>query len=290
MNLYKFLKQQLKFAIYNRFGLIVIKSIFLRNDIYAQVTGTLWDAKSEILRACIDFSLAKDNRLLTESRSQSFQELVAVTILGKLPQRIVIEAGAYDGVTYSNTYVIGRYSKQQTLLIEPNPLQFSLLVKNRTEKNVECLNLALSSVNGTGTLNTVADEPLFAAIPMAHAYDGNSKKRKEKAVFVEVRLRVLREVIQERSIDGSFDLLFLDVEGHEVEVLEGLGDCSFKVGIIEVNNKLHRSNVCRLLFNKDYHVFDYPFSRNEVLAIESKTFQRSELKYCLEKFRIQSPY
>ena len=50
---------------------------------------------------------------------------------------VFLEIGGFDGITYSNTYALEKYFNFTGILIEPSPLSFKKMIKNRPK----CLNI-----------------------------------------------------------------------------------------------------------------------------------------------------
>lgn len=66
---------------------------------------------------------------------------------------IILEIGAYDGVTYSNSLLIESVTGGRSILVEPSPENFSKLVKQRPEAS--CHRLAIAE--DFGVLNFHGD-------------------------------------------------------------------------------------------------------------------------------------
>ena len=116
-----------------------------------------------------------------------------------------IELGAYDGLVQSNTAFFEFSKKWNGILIEPSRERYVDCVNNRP--NSKCFNTACSNKNTT-------------QISLDHE-NGLMSKVVENGDYV-CNTVTLETILDECSIDHNIDFLSLDVEGHELEVLDGL--------------------------------------------------------------------
>jgi FkbM family methyltransferase len=134
---------------------------------------------------------------------------------------MVFEIGAFDGLRLSNTLVFEGCG-YNVVHIEGNPASFEELQRNRPRcRNVRAL---CSDHEGETTL-TIAG----SCSGIESTLTGYSREKKLKkfsnAKDVVLPLRRTQDVIDavlETHGEQTIDVAFLDVEGHEVEVLNGL--------------------------------------------------------------------
>jgi FkbM family methyltransferase len=131
---------------------------------------------------------------------------------------IYFEAGALDGIKYSNTKFFEETLGWNGVLVEPNPIEYKKLIKNRNEHNF-FYNTILS--NSTEELDFIYVNGCHAAVsgitstlPSSHysKYLNNSStiEKKMKPISLDKALENVSKV----------DFFVLDVEGHELEVLQ----------------------------------------------------------------------
>jgi FkbM family methyltransferase len=133
-----------------------------------------------------------------------------------------VEAGANDGVNFSNTYYLERARGWTGVLVEGIPDLYRACVRHRPRSRV--VNCALVPPEREGALVTMHYSNLQSivagALPYEHVEAG-LRSQGEKTYQVRVPGRTLSSVLDEVQ-PQRFDLLVLDVEGYEAQVLRGL--------------------------------------------------------------------
>ena len=133
-----------------------------------------------------------------------------------------VEAGANDGVNFSNTYYLERVRGWTGVLVEGIPDLYRACVRHRPRSRV--VNCALVPPEKEGVPVTMHYSNLQSivsgALPYQHVEEG-LRSQGERTYEVEVPGRTLTSVLDE-AMPPRFDLLVLDVEGYEAQVLRGL--------------------------------------------------------------------
>jgi FkbM family methyltransferase len=133
-----------------------------------------------------------------------------------------VEAGANDGVNFSNTYYLERARGWSGVLVEGIPDLYRACIRHRPRSRV--FNCALVAPEREGELVTMHYSNLQSivsgALPYEHVEAGLASQR-ERTYDIEVPGRTLSSVLDEVD-PPRFDLLVLDVEGYEADVLRGL--------------------------------------------------------------------
>lgn len=154
-----------------------------------------------------------------------------------------VELGANDGITQSNSLYFERQRGWHGLLVEPVLHNFIACRGNRSEKNsIHCA--ACVSFDYKGEFVRIAysnlmTTPLSLASdigdPREHAKRGQQFLRQEEAVveFGAVA-KPLNALLLESGAPAVIDFLSLDVEGAELEVLQGVDHQAFRFKYILV--------------------------------------------------------
>lgn len=140
-----------------------------------------------------------------------------------------IEAGAHDGLSQSNTYWLERMRGWRGLLVEPVPAMAALCQRNRPKAKV--VNAALVATPDIKSIK-VAAVGLYGYVTSSlssAAHEAEHRRRGAQSVGIssdviediEVPARTLETILDEVRL-GPIDLFSLDVEGYEINVLQGM--------------------------------------------------------------------
>ncbi len=185
-----------------------------------------------------------------------------------------VELGANDGVAQSNTLHFERFRGWSGVLVEPTPHNFLKCRANRSERaRIFCcactafgypdrfVELVFANLMSTplGLNSDIAD-------PMAHAEAGRQFLAPSDEVFTfGARARPLNDVLVEAGAPGAIDLLSLDVEGAELEVLQGVDHARFRFRFICVE--------CRDLGRMSAYLADQGYELVEQLSHHDYLFR-----------------
>ena len=166
----------------------------------------------------------------------------------------VVQIGAHDGIMADPVQKHLAEQDWRAILIEPHPVYFSELARlYKGNEKIETINCGVSSqpgkmelfhlneaargkyskgARGCASLNR---QRMFDALERVNAKRGMTTDEDDIAVTT-VTLRRLDSILSDRGIT-SVDILVVDVEGHEVHVLNSveLGELDLKLAIIECN-------------------------------------------------------
>jgi len=189
-----------------------------------------------------------------------------------------IELGANDGVTQSNTFFFEKEKNWKGILVEPIPHKFLECIENRSNKNniycnacvgfdfnerfVEIIysNLMSSSLNLKSDIKNLEE----------HAKKGKKFLNNKDDIFKFAAIAsTLNDLMIKSKAPKKVNLLSLDVEGTEIEVLNGINfnQYIFEYLLIEsrsfdlINNFLKNKNY-KFLEKLSQH--DYLFSYDKL--------------------------
>ena len=166
-----------------------------------------------------------------------------------------IDIGANDGVLFSNTYKFAQKGATG-LCIEPSRCSYNKLRLNHLfNPKVKCLHGAVSNFEGSIFLQDKGYESTLSTVSKTKSI--GSKK---------VCCRTFSSILKDYPSFNKIDFLSIDVEGHEEEVIAGLGRSPFITKIIVIESD--KSEIEKLLTIeglKDYYPI-YTNSLNTILA------------------------
>jgi FkbM family methyltransferase len=132
---------------------------------------------------------------------------------------VFFEAGAFDGYYFSNTYYLERFKGWRGVLVEAMPPPAERCRKERPNSKV--FNCALVAEGGPEKVEMRYQGPMSTRDAEAWVDINFEHSGWERCYDVTVPGRTLTSVLDEADV-GEIDLFTLDVEGFEVDVLNGL--------------------------------------------------------------------
>ncbi|MCG8310518.1 MAG: FkbM family methyltransferase [Cytophagales bacterium] len=178
-------------------------------------------------------------------------------IFKKRRKGFFVEIGAYDGKTLSNTYFFEKYRRWTGICIEPNPVSFDKLVKNR---KCICINKCVSDFNGKADflqINGYSD--MLSGIDSR--YDSRHKTRIKNEIN---RHGGSTNILKTDCI--KFDELFknderldidyvsIDTEGNEKAILVSIDFLKYNIKAISIENNYENDFFKNHLYNFGYEL------------------------------------
>ena len=146
-------------------------------------------------------------------------------------QKFVVDVGANDGVTISNSLPFIN-NGWHAILIEPAPAVFKKLkAKHGAREHVLCLQIACSDKTGEADLyfGSDGDEGFLSTLCQA---DNDWFKQARSSLTVKVKTNTLNNILSEYGAPKHPGMLLVDAEGMDYEVLLGLDFRLFRPTII----------------------------------------------------------
>ena len=138
-----------------------------------------------------------------------------------------VEVGANDPRERSQTW----HLEQQGwtgVLIEPQP---DLAATLRAERKGKVFAVACSSPAKAGQ-----ELPLYVAGPLSSLDRRSMAPGATPEKVIRVPVRTLDSILEEAGSPAAFDFLSIDVEGHEIEVLQGLDLARWRPRLIQIED------------------------------------------------------
>ena len=211
--------------------------------------------------------LEKDNvdvnsyeNFLVESKSQNGQDLFALISTDFKKNGVFIEFGAYDGVTFSNTYLLEKHFGWKGVLIDPIPAHFESMNHNR-----ECTTIHGAITPEKHKSILIEELPASDLSRFVNKYKLFKKVHKVKAL-------TLKEVIDQNLSTSEIDFLSIDVEGNDYDILKSidLNQYKFKTICVEHNFREGSSELINYMANYGYEIVYREFSKNDYWFILQK--------------------
>ena len=195
-----------------------------------------------------------------------------------------IELGANDGISQSNTYFYETNKNWRGMLIEPIPHKFLDCIKNRSKKNSIFCNACVGfdfkkefvEIVYSNLMSTPIDLKSDIENPEKHAESGKKfLDSKENTFKFAAITATLNDLMIKSKAPNIIDFLSLDVEGAEMEVLEGINfnKYFFKYMLIESRSFNEINNFLLLKkykFIEKLGEHDYLFAYNQIINQKNK--------------------
>ena len=171
-------------------------------------------------------------------RSQFGEDLLILELLGWPTQGTFVEVGGYDGITNSVSSALEQLG-WSGLLVEPVPALFEQAHANRPDARVVHAAVGRKGSSGTATLRHYDDAKGYDESSHLESSTHNAGTRRPPkntpVRTIEVPLTTLTDLLEGMSAE-RVDAASIDVEGHELDVLDGFDLDRFKPAILLVED------------------------------------------------------
>ena len=190
---------------------------------------------------------------MVESKSQNGQDLFALISNNFKRNGVFIEFGAYDGVIFSNTYLLEKQFGWTGILIDPIPSHFESMKLNR---NCKLIHGAITAEK--------QDSILIEELP-ASDLSMSVKKRKIFKKVHEVKAFTLSEAIDQNLLSSEIDFLSIDIEGKDIDILRSLDLKRYKTKAVcvEHNFRAGSDEIINYMDKNGYDLVYSEFSKND---------------------------
>lgn len=173
-----------------------------------------------------------------------------------------VELGANDGILYSNTLHFELFQNWTGLLIEPSPVEFKKLRRNRGKKstaiNAACVDFDYRQENIEliySGLMTIDLSPKTEITDIeSHAKTGRQFIDVDNYRFTAKAL-TLTSILDSAGAPNVMDLLSLDVEGSELNVLNGFDFDKYKFKYVLIETRSFKK-IDKYLTQRNYRFIE----------------------------------
>lgn len=174
------------------------------------------------------------------------------------PTGFFIDIGAFDGIHLSNSYSF-ELAGWEGICVEPHPFYFNLCKENRPGST--CIRKACGQFEQLNALLHVDNTGLFSSLHEIGDEEnivGHFRLLKDIDIHVdsiEVDVVPLDSILQQHQLDRPIDFVSIDVEGVELEVLQGLDTARWRprVLLVETNNEKNQAEINSYLEQHGYY-------------------------------------
>lgn len=256
--MYIFFRSLLR-TIFSTFNLGLVKNRDLRNLQQTFINYTcmlnklsfylLFDKKLDKVKN----KSSRNVNLLVESKSQNGQDLFALLSNNFKSSGVFIEFGAYDGVIFSNTFLLERHFGWTGILIDPIPSHYKSMIQNRKCK----------LIHGAITAEP-QDSVLIEELPASDLSRFAGKRKIFKKVH-KVKALTLQEVIDHNLTSNEIDFLSIDIEGDDMEILKSFDWSRYKINAICVEHNYRKGSdkIIDFMYKSGYDLQYTEFSKND---------------------------
>ena len=195
------------------------------------------------------------------SKSENGQDIFALLSSNFSRDKIFIEIGAYDGITFSNTYLLEKKFGWTGILVECIPSNFKRIALTRESKSI----LAAATNKDIDSINVV-QQPAANLSGLAD----DIRKNKLRSLSHKVPGYSLDSIIKLASPTGEIGFLSVDIEGAEYSIFQSADLSRHKIGAIcvEHNFRPESEKLRELIIDQGYKIVFQEFSGNDYWFIK----------------------
>jgi FkbM family methyltransferase len=182
-------------------------------------------------------------------------EFVHEHFFHNVKNKFFIEIGASNGLDSSNTSLFEFYLNWNGICIEPNKVQYDKLIKNRNCKTYNC---CVGNENAIKQFLEIKG-PVSPLSGLMETYDprhldriaAEVNKTNDVIEKKNIEVKTLATIMNENNIT-HVDYLSIDVEGAELQVLEGIDFKNHNIDVISLEDNGYTDEPKLFLLNKNY--------------------------------------
>ena len=190
--------------------------------------------------------------------SQFQQDKFVDFLFKKEHNKVFLDIGAHDGISFSNTYFFEKYRNWTGICIEPNPDAFIKLQENR---NCILENSCISDEETTVTFRKVegaAKQEMLSGIldffDQKHINMINTELRLYGGKYTDIVIdcKNINSILLKHHIH-HIDYCSIDTEGAEYQIINSIDFDKIDITVLTVENNNKDSAIRKFLRKKNYH-------------------------------------
>jgi FkbM family methyltransferase len=199
------------------------------------------------------FEILNQPNLLLESKSENGQDLFALFANRFKREGTFLEFGAYDGVTFSNTFLLEKRLNWSGVLIDPIPKHFKQMKLNRG-----CISIHAAITVSKKEFVKILESPASNLSRPVSKRSVTNKTHKVPAF-------TLAEIMDKYFPAKSLDFLSIDVEGEDLEILASVDFSKYEINAIcvEHNNRINSKEILKYMEESGYELVWSEYSGND---------------------------
>jgi FkbM family methyltransferase len=170
---------------------------------------------------------------LATSRSQIFQDVFVLHVLGRDRPGFFVDFGATDGVSLSNSNLLETAHGWRGICAEPARNWHAALQANRPGATIET-RCVWTKTGATLTFREAAEKEL-STIDSFSDGDSHARKRQDGQTY-NVTTVSLNDMLADHGAPAPFDYLSIDTEGSEFEILQAFDLARYMPRVITVEH------------------------------------------------------
>lgn len=229
------------------------------------------------LRACETEAVARwlaaggerTGRPRPEARSQVGEDALLWDLLGDRETGFFVEAGAFDGYRLSVSYVFECVG-WSGLLVEPLPDRAAECAERRPASRVVAAALSRPDGTGVASFSRVPSFEMYSTLEVTEDHAALIEKEGFSTEATTTPTTTLDELLEGHS--GPIDFVVLDVEGHELAVLEGFDLARWRpTALLVEDNSRGEDRTLRRHVAEQGYAYVGSLSQNDLFVREDET-------------------
>jgi FkbM family methyltransferase len=179
----------------------------------------------------------------------------AVHFLNNKKDGFFLDIGANDGITWSNSLTFELNFNWKGICVEPHPVAYEKLIKNRS---CECLNCAISDNSGDFDFLFIKGEAemlsgLVDKFDPRHLQRINTEvqNNKDETSVKKIKCHTISELMKKIGIN-KIDYLSIDTEGSEMQIINGIDFEELDITLISMEVNYEIQPVTDFMKTKNY--------------------------------------